>query len=913
MTMPTAAGATDHAFESVIKLVQSDATRIWNSVELYQTYHENGGNTMSRRILLSRLGDRFGDEILTLSSPGIASIVIFKSRTADLLKLVPDEDDDLNSSISTVSKHILKETKSMSLDTNYNTRIDKDIAQRSVCRTVQTLLTSLSPKLCSTLPALLVGNIITSVLRKQATCLQTALGILVRDSKAVVNQFHDFQVTCSYDEVLRFKKSAAVAQTKKPGLGGIRDNRAGLIQVVADNFDADISSQNGKLSTHSLALIVTQPATTDNEFNRESTERLHRISKSEMVHAIEHNVPIERYTGGKKPEMPAEISKQAILPLKVLAQAAVSRKQASELDISFLKEVHLVDKCPEYNGYNTKLSREDENTSRPMTMTSYQPLIDMPPADPDTMMTALVEAQRITAQTGQEYTVFTCDQQLYRVALDVMWVYPDRFSNVILRLGGMHLLMSFIGSIGTLMADTGLSDVLESVFGGVGKMLTGKKFPQNVRALRLIVEEILRDVLLNHPQLSTTDELLLELERRSLLSKTTKLWVDVLIKPVLLTLKYVRAEREGDWSLHLDTVYQMIPYFFAARHVNYARYGLYYLESMKKMPKTMLGHFMAGEHVMRHIEGSWNGIWSDMFIETTFMRYGHGKGGIIGITLKPQTLKTWALSLHACSQIVGDIAHMGDENVSRRSQGLHKEEMNARIEVDGQDRLGLRKKLELCIDPLNPDGHPDSIVNIVSGCIAPSSVNVHDAVSIGKQQMDDFKRKWPAGFQETITKKVETMSVTRKHIQVGETNVIDTNIIYQRIMGLQASSREVDLESVLSYELAPVATSMFTDAGDLRIATSKSTMKKLLQVEISSRTAANSSSCTVIDGCALLWKPHWPANGKVKDFVESFKKHVSKLLLNGDVYLVFDRYREYSTKSVTRHARAGKEASRYIS
>ncbi len=182
---------------------------------------------MSRRILLSRLGDRFGDEILTLSSPGIASIVIFKSRTADLLKLVPDEDDDLNSSISTVSKHILKETKSMSLDTNYNTRIDKDIAQRSVCRTVHTLLTSLSPKLCSTLPALLVGNIITSVLRKQATCLQTALGILVRDSKAVVNQFHDFQVTCCYDEVLRFKKSAAVAQTKKPGLGGIRDNRAG--------------------------------------------------------------------------------------------------------------------------------------------------------------------------------------------------------------------------------------------------------------------------------------------------------------------------------------------------------------------------------------------------------------------------------------------------------------------------------------------------------------------------------------------------------------------------------------------------------------------------------------------------------------------------------------------------------------
>jgi len=39
----------------------------------------------------------------------------------------------------------------------------------------------------------------------------------------------------------------------------------------------------------------------------------------------------------------------------------------------------------------------------------------------------------------------------------------------------------------------------------------------------------------------------------------------------------------------------------------------------------------------------WNAIWRDMFIETTFMRYGHGKRGIIGLTLKPETLKIWGL------------------------------------------------------------------------------------------------------------------------------------------------------------------------------------------------------------------------------------------------------------------------------
>ena len=68
----------------------------------------------------------------------------------------------------------------------------------------------------------------------------------------------------------------------------------------------------------------------------------------------------------------------------------------------------------------------------------------MVPHDPDTIMTAMVEAQRLTKQSGQTITVFTNDQQLYRVAVNVMWVYPTLFSEFIPRLGDMHMLMSFV-------------------------------------------------------------------------------------------------------------------------------------------------------------------------------------------------------------------------------------------------------------------------------------------------------------------------------------------------------------------------------------------------------------------------------------------------------------------------------------
>ena len=126
--------------------------------------------------------------------------------------------------------------------------------------------------------------------------------------------------------------------------------------------------------------------------------------------------------------------------------------------------------------------------------------------------------------------------------------------------------------------------ILEKAFGSVPKMLTGKKFPQCVRALRMLVEELLRPIL-NDGTIDSHSKLQDILQKRSSESRTTKMWVDVVIKPVFLSLMYIRAEREGDWPLHLEAVEAMLPLFYVADHINYARAGLYYLKSMKSLPK----------------------------------------------------------------------------------------------------------------------------------------------------------------------------------------------------------------------------------------------------------------------------------------------------------------------------------------
>ena len=216
------------------------------------------------------------------------------------------------------------------------------------------------------------------------------------------------------------------------------------------------------------------------------------------------------------------------------------------------------------------------------------------------------------------------------------------------------------------MTNSGLSDLLRAAFGSVDKMLSGKNFPQNVCALRMVVEKLLRDSIHEMKNMNGLT---------TFLDNVSTVWIDNLIKPVFYVMQFIRAEREGDWPLHLDAVSKMLPYFFAAGHQNYARYGLYYLHDMKKLPVPILEKFMRGEHITRHQKGLWNGIWTYMFIEKTF---GKGPGGLIGLTLKPKVVKKWAYGLKTCIEINKDLDQMRkasaekDQLKQRGRKGPHK-------------------------------------------------------------------------------------------------------------------------------------------------------------------------------------------------------------------------------------------------
>ena len=58
-------------------------------------------------------------------------------------------------------------------------------------------------------------------------------------------------------------------------------------------------------------------------------------------------------------------------------------------------------------------------------------------------------------------------------------------------------------------------------------------------------------------------------------------------------------------------------------------------------------------------------------------------------------------------------------------------------------------------------------------------------------------------------------------------------------------------------------------------------------------------TCLILYCSAILCVVHWPVKSVLNEYIINFKDYVSKLHKRADVYLIFDRYKPYSTKSVT--------------
>ena len=119
----------------------------------------------------------------------------------------------------------------------------------------------------------------------------------------------------------------------------------------------------------------------------------------------------------------------------------------------------------------------------------FLPMIDMDPTNESCRYSTLHFVADQTNIYGVT-PVLTFDQPLWMKAQHMLDAEPStsRIKNIVLRLGGFHMEMSFLGSIGHIMTETGLKDLFSVVYADntVPHMLSGKAIARAIRAHELV-------------------------------------------------------------------------------------------------------------------------------------------------------------------------------------------------------------------------------------------------------------------------------------------------------------------------------------------------------------------------------------------------------------------------------------------
>lgn len=459
-------------------------------------------------------------------------------------------------------------------------------------------------------------------------------------SKSLINILSAMGFCAPYREITIFENSCIHRAESE-----ILENS--FSQFVFDNADFNTNTLDGRGTFHAMGGIhCVTPYT--------SIQREKKIPR-----IVEINSASEVAQLGMVPVLSYNKHKSAGLQGITVADVEALRQLPSEILPTIPDLIWLYGKwscsvgIPGWNGFMESVTA---NMPYERSKVLCLPFINAPPSDYDTILTSLLEAVKNSKRCSQKTTFITFDQPLYWKARDIVGAADPTsdLKNVVVRLDGFHLLMSFMGSIGMIMSGSGIEELFKLIYAEncVEKILAGHAYARAVRAhilshsaLTTIVLDSLeldekeRDELdyyaedvFNRPAIMTAannngvksiyDKFAKELVAIESRGPTAKLWVQY-HRMVSLVKNFLEAERSGNWELHLDTIQKMLPFFHASGHFLYAKSAHLYLQDMRalseKIPIEDYFKFARrGYFTIRRSEKFWSGIMSDMTIEQTY-------------------------------------------------------------------------------------------------------------------------------------------------------------------------------------------------------------------------------------------------------------------------------------------------------
>lgn len=801
------------------------------------------------RTIIKKLNDKFEGRIFITPQPGKSSIVTLKDSADHILidSWYHQKNDDQQSEQLRVVKaaaDIIREdirTKSYDKDSypspnNFLKNAKEDVPD-SLNIFLKTLAGPRSENESVKRKLLAIAHAIIHVLRPKTflSCILLALSATLKKnfgSKMLINILNKLGFCASYTETNVFEVSAVNFDEC------INNESSELVQFIFDNADANMNTIDGHNTFHAMGGIECRTPMPKHLVD-ENIPRTEKVPNAEVLGKFGY-VPLLHYNNLKTGLREIQVANIVTDSKNILP---------SITDLVWLYGKHK--NIPEISGWNGFMQNLTKNEPFEVTQIKTLPFVNSPPSNYDTLNTVLTLACQKTEQNGQKTTFVTFDQPLYAKSREMVAAATETetplFKNIVIRIGCFHLLMSFMGGIGHIMAGSGLKELWSTIYASnsVIHMLTGHSYSRALRA-HLMTYLVLSGLILDETNLeedecselknilyridngiTTIDlkndvfniitqkfnETLCKIENRS---PTAKLWVQY-FKMVCLIKKFIEAERSGNWRLHLDTIKQMLPIFVASGHYNYAKSLRIYIQDMenleKMMPPEEYEKFTDGGFTIRRTEKFWSGTWTDMVIEQSLMRTMKCRGGLThGRGMTDSVMAKWILSMpiiqkvESCLESFCDL----DENIDN----VHKDSTPSRMERDDSDTAKLTYWFEEH-PPFKKDSENDNIImSLSTGLVGDTkNINCHLAFEIG-QSIISKKSGMP--FSElTYARKERVVPLSSINAAVknqDENEIpIDPLTIFQRISFLKKSEEE--MKEYLSYELTPYSLTLFDEIG----------------------------------------------------------------------------------------------------
>ena len=390
-----------------------------------------------------------------------------------------------------------------------------------------------------------------------------------------------------------------------------------------------------------------------------------------------------------------------------------------------------------------------------------------------------------------------------------------------------------------------------------------------------------------------------------------KFWRSYL-EMVSLLLTSIRATREGTWPLHLECIREMLPWYFAYDHVNYARYLPVYLIHMIQLPEThpeaqlMLQNGEFG--VQRTTEHGFAQLPIDQTIEQTLNRSTKTKGGIVGFSLKKNAVQRWLLTAHSRALFVDKCRMMTGKKEDNR---LHKETGKSRMKRDEED---VRKVMEVVSSWTNPFQPSEELCSLSSGCVVTETIksDLLAAKEKGTEALTAFVEDRllsdSAGFFDPLPKlRLGTFRDAQKKTTVskeGRAVILRTDRnLFARLLVI-GQSRQMDLRQLLVHELGPLPWSLALFDGAL-VKTNKAALPKLLEDGVESLQCLPAQTTAVIIDAIAMLQTLSKTPERFSELAEMiFKRILMQVEEARRVDFVGDQYPDISIKNIERERRS---------